>query len=48
MISRLARWWLMFQWRRTLTFGERVRLDHWGATGNPKHHPFSWVGLDDK
>lgn len=28
------RYWL---WRRTLTRGERLRLDYWGATGNPAH-----------
>lgn len=35
MISRLARWRLLYQFKRTLTYGERVRLDYWGATGNP-------------
>ena len=32
---------LYLNWRLTLTHGEVVRLDYWGATGNAKHHPFS-------
>jgi hypothetical protein len=46
-LSLLPRRWLQraltAQWRRTLTRGERLRLDHWGATGNDAHHPFAWA-----
>lgn len=46
-ISLLPRKWLARalsrQWQRTLTRGERVRLDYWGATGNPDHHEFQWA-----
>jgi hypothetical protein len=42
-MRRLLRWLLFQNWRASLPYGERVRLDHWGATGNPKHHPFSWA-----
>jgi len=42
LLSLLPRAWLrealLTQWERTLTRGERVRLHHWGATGNPDHH----------
>lgn len=45
--SFLPRAWLVdalyFNWRRTLPRGDRVRLDHFGATGNPAHHPFQWA-----
>lgn len=43
----LPRKWLQYalilQWRKTLTRGENIRLDHFGATGNPNHHPFQWA-----
>lgn len=46
-LSFLPRLWLhramVWQWRRTLSRGERIRLDWWGATGNPAHHPFAWA-----
>jgi hypothetical protein len=42
-IRRMLQRALYNQWRRTLTRGERVRLDYWGATGNPAHHEFSWA-----
>lgn len=47
MLSLLPRRWLQEalsqQWERTLPRAERVRLSHWGATGNEAHHPFSWA-----
>lgn len=46
-LSYLPRVWLqnalLWQWRRTLTRGERIRLGHYGATGNASHHPFQWA-----
>lgn len=46
-LSFLPRRWLtdalLEQFRSTLTHGEQVRLDHWGATGNPDHHEFAWA-----
>lgn len=43
MYRRLLKYLLYRNWRSTLTRGERIRLDHWGATGNKKHHSFSWA-----
>jgi len=47
LLSLLPRGWLQramfYQWRRTITVGESLRLEHFGGTGNPKHHPFSWA-----
>lgn len=42
-LRRLARYYLLRSWRATLPYAEQVRLDHWGATGNPAHHPFAFV-----
>ena len=43
MLRRLARWYLGWSWMRRLPRGERLRLEHFGATGNPDHEPFQWV-----
>jgi hypothetical protein len=43
LLRRFYRWRMYRQWRATLPFGERVRLDYWGATGNADHHPFAWA-----
>ncbi len=46
-LSFLPRTWLQFaleeQWVRSLPQDEQVRLYHFGATGNPEHHPFQWA-----
>lgn len=46
LLSLLPRRWLqaalLHQWRRNLSRGDRIRLDYWGATGNEKHHEYSW------
>lgn len=42
-MRKVLKWLLYWQWKRSLTRGERVRLYYWGATGNPKHHPYSWA-----
>lgn len=35
---RAIRQYLRYRrWRASLTRGERIRLDYWGATGNPDH-----------
>lgn len=34
---------LLNQWKKTLSRGDRIRLEYWGATGNDKHHPFAWA-----
>lgn len=51
-LSCLPRKWftdaLLYQWRRTLPRSERIRLDYWGATGNPEHHPFQWADKLEK
>ncbi len=43
LMRRFLQWLLYWQWRRSLSRGDRLRLDYWGATGNPAHHPFSWA-----
>jgi len=43
MYRRFLRWLLFRNWRASLSFGDRLRLDYWGATGNPDHHPFAWA-----
>jgi hypothetical protein len=47
MLSFLPRRWLQRalynNWRRSLPRGDRIRLDYWGTTGNPEHHPFAWA-----
>lgn len=40
---KILQWLLFRNWRKGLTRTERIRLDYWGATGNPNHHPFSWA-----
>jgi hypothetical protein len=40
---RLLQWLLYCDWRKSLSRGDRLRLDYWGATGNQKHHPYSWA-----
>ncbi len=46
-LSFLPRSWLqealLVQWEGTLSCGERARLRHFGATGNPDHHEFQWA-----
>ena len=46
-LSFLPRKWLQdalyLQWRSSLEKGDRLRLDHWGATGNHEHHEFQWA-----
>lgn len=46
-LSWLPRRWLRsalyHQWYRTLPFDEQMRLDHWGASGNPDHHFYAWA-----
>lgn len=46
-LSFLPRRWLQQalaeQWASTLTWGDRVRFEYWGATGNPAHHEFAWA-----
>ncbi len=37
MLTKLRRWIAYRRWRASLTRGERIRLDYWGATGNPNH-----------
>ena len=50
-LSWLPRRWLqdalLTQWRNSLPIGDRVRFDHWGATGNAIHHPFAWADTLD-
>jgi len=47
LLSAFPRKWLqdalIWQWRRSLTYGDKVRFDYWGATGNKKHHPYQWA-----
>lgn len=47
LFSFLPRAWLqhalLVQWRSTLTYGEKARLDYWGATGNADHHEWQWA-----
>jgi hypothetical protein len=47
LLSLLPRPWLqaalLEQWKRTLTRGERARLEAFGATGNGNHHPYAWA-----
>lgn len=44
MIYRRTLQWLLYRnWRKGLSRGERLCLDYWGATGNSKHHLFSWA-----
>lgn len=45
-LRRLARWYLLASWRASLSPGDRLRFDHFGATGNRDHGPFSWVEDD--
>lgn len=43
-LRSLARWYLEYSWKARLSRGERIRLEHFGATGNPKHSdPCAWV-----
>jgi hypothetical protein len=42
-IRRMLQKLLYLHWRAKLSRGDRARLDAWGATGNPEHHPFSWA-----
>jgi hypothetical protein len=43
-LYRRALQWLLYRnWRAGLSRGDQLRLDYWGATGNPKHHPFAWA-----
>lgn len=43
MYRRILQWLLFQNWAASLPKGERARLAHFGATGNPAHHPFSWA-----
>lgn len=43
MYRRVLQWLLFQNWAASLTRGERARLNYWGSTGNPNHHPFSWA-----
>ena len=43
MYRRTLQLLLYWNWRKTLPRRERLTLDHWGATGNPIHHEFSWA-----
>lgn len=42
----LLRHLLYNSWRNSLSRSDRVRLEHWGATGNAKHHLWAWTGLE--
>lgn len=42
-LRRLARWYLFRTFRAQLPYGERKRLDYWGATGNDSHHVLEYV-----
>jgi len=42
-MRRFLRWALFQTWRLSLSRGDRMRLDYWGATGNPKHGPHAWA-----
>ncbi len=47
LLRRLARWYLFWYWKNNcITYGEYVRLNYWGATGNEKHHPLIWADFD--
>lgn len=45
-LRRLARWYLLYSWRNSLKHGDWMRFNHYGATGNPNHGPYSWVEDD--
>ena len=45
-LRNFARWILWVTWRSSLSRGDAIRLDYWGATGNPAHHP--WAFADDE
>lgn len=40
---RFLRWLLFINWQKRLTYAERVRLNHWGATGNAAHGPYAYL-----
>lgn len=46
-LSFLPRRWLADalteQWARRLPHDERIRFEHFGATGNRQHHEFQWA-----
>lgn len=44
LLRRVARWYLLESWKSRLPYVERVRLEHYGATGNPLHtDPCAWI-----
>lgn len=47
-LRRLARWYLLESWRAGLTKDDRLRFDHFGATGNRNDGPYAWVEDDHR